>query len=96
MTVRQLLQSIDSRELSEWMAYDQMEPFGEERADLRAGIITSMIHNVNIVKGKPASPIDFMPEFDRQPKKKPGKQTTEDQLALARQIAAVFGVQTKG
>jgi hypothetical protein len=33
-------------ELAEWAAYYQCEPFGEERADLRAGIVASVIANV--------------------------------------------------
>lgn len=28
MTVRELLERIDSRELAEWMAYAELEPFG--------------------------------------------------------------------
>lgn len=45
MTVRQLLESIDSAELTEWMAYDQIEPFGPQREDLRAGLICSTVAN---------------------------------------------------
>lgn len=37
MTVRELLRRIDSRELSEWMAYAQLEPFGSQWEDLRVG-----------------------------------------------------------
>ena len=44
------------------MAYDSIEPFGEPRADLRAGILTSAVvnHSMSPPK-KPTRPIDFMP-----------------------------------
>ena len=61
--MRELLARISSRELSEWMAYYELEPWGEERADLRAGIIASAMANVWGAKTKPA---DFMPNFDNE------------------------------
>ena len=62
MTVRELLQRMDSRELSEWLAYDQIEPIGAVRGDLNAGIISSTIANCNRGKNqKVFTPADFMP-----------------------------------
>ena len=61
MTVEELLRRVTSRELSEWMAYYSVEPFGEDRADLRSGIIASLIYNTNRGKDQsPLSPKDFM------------------------------------
>lgn len=58
---------MSAREFSEWMAYDRLEPFGEVRADLRAGIIASTIAAVNTPKGRRRPrPSDFMPEFDKR------------------------------
>jgi len=47
------------------MAYAAIEPFGEERADLRAGIIAATVANcLSRKKGKPAFKVDqFMPKF---------------------------------
>lgn len=60
-----MLNSIPSRLLSEWMAFARLEPFGEERADLRAGIIAATVANVNRgKKDKPLRAQDFMPKFD--------------------------------
>lgn len=64
MTVAELLDRMSSREFSEWMAYSQIEPFGEERADLRQAMTTSAIHNS--VQAQARSPkwtkaADFMP-----------------------------------
>ena len=70
MTVGELLHTMSSKELVEWQAYYSIEPFGEERADLRAGIIASTIANVNRPKGKKAYDAeDFMPKFDKYTKK---------------------------
>ena len=64
MTVRELLQRMSSSELSEWRAYYEIEPFGEERADLRAGTIASPL--VNMWKGKKGArtkPSDWIMKF---------------------------------
>jgi len=62
MTVRQLLQSISSKELSEWAAFYSIEPFGYFRsADLPAGVIASTVANCNRTRhAKTLSPKDFM------------------------------------
>lgn len=47
-----------------WLSYFRLEPFGEERADLRAGTIAATV--ANTVRGRDqraAKPSDFMPEF---------------------------------
>jgi alpha-D-ribose 1-methylphosphonate 5-triphosphate synthase subunit PhnH len=69
MTVRQLLDSLDSRELSEWIAFHtHIEPIGETRADLRTGIVASTLANVNRGKNQqPYKAIDFMPYLDKPP-----------------------------
>lgn len=65
MTVQQLLHQMDSRELTEWMAYYSIEPWGEERGDLRAGIISATVANRGRGKGEKAhKPEDFMPFRD--------------------------------
>jgi len=62
MTVRQLLASMDSKELSEWAAFYSIEPFGYFRSsDLPAGIIASTLANCNRTKSsKTFTPKDFM------------------------------------
>ncbi len=48
MTVRQLLESIDSRELTEWQVYErETGPFGPERLDLLMAKLTAMVYRVN-------------------------------------------------
>ena len=60
--MRQVLRDIDSRELSEWLAFYSLEPFGEERADLRSAQICAV--NANLHGGKRSKKYkiaDFMP-----------------------------------
>ncbi len=60
-----MLSEISSRDFAEWMAYSRLEPWGEERDDLRMGIIASTIANANRGKGqKPFTPQQFMPDFE--------------------------------
>jgi len=75
--VRELLARADSRELGEWMAFAQLEPFGEEREDLRTGIVASVFANAHRDPKKqkrPFTPKDFTVDFEgawvraRQPK----------------------------
>ena len=86
MTVGELLSRISSRELSEWRAYCGLEPFGEDRADLRAGIVASTVANVFRKSGtKPYKAQDFMPKFGKE------KQDWREQLELVKAMNAALG-----
>ena len=64
MTVREMLARMDSRELSEWIAWYNFEPFGEERADMRSAIIACVVHNTQCTKKTQMKKVsDFMPKF---------------------------------
>ena len=68
MTVRELLVRISSKELAEWMAFYKLEPFGEERADIRAAIVACTMANLWRGKSQPAHRLeDFMPKFEPPP-----------------------------
>ena len=68
------------------MDYYAMEPWGEQRADLRAGIVASTMANLWRSKGEPSKPSDFMPEFgDVKPKP---RQTPEEMAAIFASFAA--------
>ena len=64
MTVRELLERVDSLELAEWVAFNSIEPIGDFRNDLHAGIIASTMANCHAPKGKSFNPADFMPLQD--------------------------------
>ena len=76
----------NSRQFAEWQAYYEINPWGEERADLRAGIIASTIANVNREsKRKAFVPRDFMPDFDSKPKP---AQSQQEMAAVMGQLMA--------
>jgi hypothetical protein len=58
---------MSSHEFAEWIAYSQLSPFGDGRADLRMAILAATM--VNMWKGKDddkaATPDDFMPQFEK-------------------------------
>lgn len=66
MSVREAQARISSNEFAEWMAYSKIDPFGEERADLRSAIIATVFANAHRAKGRRVFRVtDFMPQFDR-------------------------------
>ena len=87
-----MLAELDAQELMRWLGYHQLEPWGEERADLRAGIVASTIANVHRGKGKaPFRVRDFMPRF-----RKAVKQTPEQMAAILTMAAkAAMGARRK-
>lgn len=62
VNVDAMLASIPLPLFYEWMDYANRKPFGEERADLRIGIMASALFNIQLAKGqRPTRPVDFMP-----------------------------------
>jgi len=62
-SVRQAQLEISSLEFTEWQAYYALEPFGEEIADLRHGVATAVLANVNRnpqARPKPYAAKDFI------------------------------------
>ena len=60
MTVRRLLSELDSRELSEWLAYDRLEPLDDPY--WRSGMVASTVANCMAgKKGEKFKPQDFLP-----------------------------------
>lgn len=90
MTVKELLARIDSRELSEWMVYFNLEPWGTEVEDWRAGMVASTIANVNRdekKRKKPFEPKDFIPQRAKPPVE---EQTWEEQAKILELWARVM------
>lgn len=64
MTPREVLARHTSRELSEWMAYFELEPFGPLVEDERAGAIAATILNTTPSKSqKTYQPSDIFPRL---------------------------------
>ena len=88
MTRAELLNRISSHELTEWMVYGQIEPFGQETQYFGPAITSSILANVNRKKGtKPAKVDDFMPKFEQV------KQTAGEQLQFAAMMTSAMGGQ---
>jgi hypothetical protein len=80
MPLRVMLATMDSAELALWDAFDQIEPIGERRADLRAGIIAA-----NIAAGQRAGahkPGDFVPDYWIEPEVAAKEKATASVMAL--------------
>ena len=73
------------------MAYAEIEPFGEPRADLRSGIIASTIAEVNRdrkARSKPYEPADFIISFPVEVRE---EQTWETILSKVEMLNKAFG-----
>ena len=81
------MENLSARQLAEWQAYAELEPFGERRADYRAasiayqvGILQQLVVSVAGGKrGKPPKFGDYLLEFDEPPERR--------QLSSAKQAA---------
>lgn len=60
-TVREMLDTMSSNELTEWQAFFKIEPWGEDRADWRSAQIAALIYTANKGKRSPKREVrDFM------------------------------------
>lgn len=82
----QMLAGMSIETFRRWMEFDQVAPFGEQRADLRMAIETA--HLLNALQGKGGrrmKPADIMPRFDR-----PARQSGAEMNAVMKQFADQF------
>ena len=92
MPVGEMLARMTSAELTEWLAFFELEPFGPERGDLQAGIVASVIANVNRdpkKRKKEYTPQDFMPVFGGGRGKE--KKTPDELRRKWEMVVAAFG-----
>lgn len=85
-----MLAGMRPSELGEWAALWSVSPWGESRADLRAGIVASTVANVHRdLKRRPTpfKPLDFMP-FDERDEQ-------ERNRDLSRRLIAALGLKPK-
>jgi hypothetical protein len=83
------IRRMDSAEMAEWMAFYRIEPFGEQREDVRAGIVASTIANFMQGGKKPKifTPSDFMLFKQEKPQEESG---------VVEQVKAVFSQFKRG
>jgi len=88
-----LLDKLTSSQLSEWEAYDKLDPIGTWRIDFNmaylACVITNIAQSVHGKKGasKQTTPMDFMPQWDSEGKQ---EQTVEEQKQILLDIFSHF------
>ena len=67
--------------------FDSMEPFGERRQDIHAGIIASTVHNVNCTKeSQMMKPRDFMPSWIEPPQKPQSIEDMKNRMLILQQF----------
>jgi len=89
MTPGEVLAKHNSRELSEWIAFARVEPFGLYRADVRSAIIACVIANANRDPKKKSSLFkveDFMPKFEPEP-----EMSTDQTVSFIEALNAALG-----
>ena len=84
--VEEMLSKISAKKFIRWVAFLNIDPQGERRADLRTGIIASTLANINKKKDTKAyDASDFMPSFkayEIKAKQSKGGQTLEQMKSI--------------
>ena len=83
-----MVAGLSSPEVTELFAFHAMEPFGEERADLRAGIVASTVANFagkQLADGVQRKPADYMPYVEQ-----PAPEPDDTQQTLSEKILGFF------
>lgn len=84
-----LLDRLTHRQLLEWVAYFEREPWGEARADTRTAIVAATAYNMQRGRGQPARQVvDFMAH-------KPSRADTTPAHLSALKAALLAGAQGK-
>ena len=77
-------EELPARQLFEWMAYAQIEPFGEERMDLRFADFQALYANSHRGKNTtPFKPQQFMRKYDEDPRESAKKREAGERKAAA-------------
>lgn len=74
------MEVLSARQLAGWISYSRLEPFGEERADLRSANICQILAETNRnpkKRTKPFTTKDFMPDFLSDEDEKPVQSADE-------------------
>jgi hypothetical protein len=81
--VAEIQERIDAREFAEWMAYYRLEPWGEERADMRMAVEASSIVNCWIDAKHRTKPKDFLYLRDEQDQEQQNIEAMKAQFKIA-------------
>lgn len=84
----EMLERMSGRELTEWMAFYSIEPFGGDTQYVGSAITSATVFNAN--RGKdvdPAKVEEFMPKWSR----KESEQTPEEMIQFAAMFTEALG-----
>lgn len=89
---------MSSHEFAEWMAFAQIQPFGEWREDFRMATLAAVITNV-MTRTKESDPVrqakDFMPDFEQALDEYEAQAEIPEHEMTWRKIDLVFGAMAK-
>jgi hypothetical protein len=97
MTVREAQERINSREYSEWLAFDRIDPIGMDRGDLMAATIAATVANAGGGKkgGGTFTASDFIPDYTGEKARQP-RQSVEEMMARLHSAIKVAETKQKG
>lgn len=98
-----LQDNLTAKQISEWEAFNRLEPIGEWRQDYRMAFIASIMINIaramSGAKGvKMTTPADYMPVWYTDPNEpdEPMQQSLEDMKKVLLELGSIkFGERTK-
>lgn len=86
---------MSSAEFVEWMAYYELEPFGQDRGDIGSAIVAATFANAFRGDHEPYTPADFIPSFEKlnsnSTEQKVTKQSPEYMLSIVEMLNAAHG-----
>lgn len=92
-TVAELAEIMGSREFVAWMELYRESPWGDYRADLRAGVIAATVYNVHRTKGGPAKPGDFVLQWRSAGRR---RQSSDEMYRAMRTFSRVYNATRRG
>lgn len=88
---RYLRDCLTSQDITDWLAYEALEPFGASREDVRSGLMVSMYYNAHRKNGSPTKAwYDFFPNVNMPDKGIPEAPVANDPAALSDHFANVM------
>lgn len=76
----ELLEQLTEQQLNEWVAWNNISPIGERRADIRSAVMTSHLRAAWVENDRDAE--DFLPKFKVHDDSENWEPETEEQLKL--------------
>lgn len=100
MTVKELLHRIESKELSEWAAFEALTgPIGGQRSDFNAATIAATIAEANRnekAKRTPFTEADFMPDWGKEEEEETSEEKVKRQMNVFKRMAMAMRANAGG